>query len=237
MKQFIVAALISLVCFSCQDEFPEPMVMGSLQLESVEIAEAANETISRAIDSDLIVEIWQNGEIFQYQGQVFRFTAGHLPSNIMLPAGNYVVKAFTKSHQEAPEWTNGDLGSAIYYKEENVEIIEDKVALISMKVPMTNIGVTFTLPEGFNQSFSEYTFTVAEGGVQSDLRTVSVKKAETIYLKPGAFTVTLQAKNVDNESVSTTLTRKEVTPGTIYTVAYQIAASSRTSVLYEGCLQ
>lgn len=225
MKQLILATLMSLLFIGCQSELPRVSETGALQFESVDVAGTQTETLSRAIDADLIVEICQNGQVVEYKGQTFRFTNGEFPNIVYLPVGTYQVKAFNAAYEQAAGWTNADLGSQVYYKEENVEISEDKVANIAMQVPMVNIGVTFTLPEGFEQSFSEYHFSVTDGS-----RTVSVTTPETIYIDAtSSFTVTLQAKNVDNESVETSLTHETVTAGTLYTIAYQVAQSYRAA--------
>ena len=253
MKQIILAAFISLFFVACQNELPQPTATGSLEIDAIELEKCSTEAVSRAIDADLIVEIWQNGEIFQYKGQTFHFTNGSFPNTLVLPVGNYQVKAFNEAYQKGSEWTNSDLGSAIYYKEQDIEISDAKATRIAMKVPMVNIGVTFALPQGFEQSFSEYTFTVTEGTVAEGIalqegqdgqlksgvktapvRTVSVRKVETIYLNAKAFTVTLQAKNIDNEIVKTSLTKEEVTPGTVYTVAYHTANTQEVAAVFHA---
>ena len=254
MKQTILATLVSLFFVACQNEIPQEAAVGSLEFESVEMAASSNETLSRAIDADLTVEIWKDGAIYQDGKMTYRFTSSNCPKTMTLPTGTYQVKAFNEAYHKDSEWTNSDLGSAIYYKEENIEISDAKATKIAMRVPMTNIGVTFRLPKGFEQSFSEYTFTVTEGAEianvsgedaqnESDaqpkaaIRTVSVRQPQTIYLKSGAFTVTLAAKNIDNESVTTSYTHQEVIPGTVYTIAYQVAATREISASLEKTIR
>ena len=229
MKQLILATLMSFLFIGCQSELPRVNEIGALQFESVVVAGTKTETLSRAIDADLIVEICQNGQVVEYKGQTFRFTDGIFPSTLYLPVGTYQVRAFNSAYTEVSSWTNSDLGGAIYFKEENIEITGDKVTNIAMQVPMTNIGVTFTLPEGFDQSFSAYSFSVATTGAGETARTVSVNSPQTIYMDAAAFSVTLEATNRDNESVSTSLTKEEVTAGTLYTVTYQVATANLTT--------
>ena len=229
MKQLTITALISILVLSCQDEIPQISQTGTLTFGPIEVTDVSNETLSRAIDADLIVEICQNGQVVEYKGQTFRFTDGIFPSTLYLQVGTYQVRAFNSAYTEVSSWTNSDLGGAIYFKEENIEISGDKVTNIAMQVPMTNIGVTFTLPEGFDQSFSAYSFSVATTGAGETARTVSVNSPQTIYMDAAAFSVTLEATNRDNESVSTSLTKEEVTAGTLYTVTYQVATANLTT--------
>ena len=228
MKQTILAILLSVLLIGCQNEIPWSNETGSLQLESIMLTEIANEsltrangTLTRAIDADLIVEICQDGKVVTQQGQTLRFTNGEFPRQLSLPAGQYEVRAFNAAYEAASAWTESEVGDAVYYKEEKVAISANQVTRLAMQVPMINVGVTFTLPDDFNQHFSSYSFTITDG-----TRTVSVTSQQTVYLDvTPSFTVTLQAVNVDQENMETSLTHQSIAAGTVYTVAYQLAAT------------
>ena len=241
MKHLLLVALVSLLFVSCQEEFPRLGATGTLVFESIEVAASSNETLSRSIDTDLMVDICQDGKVVELDGQQLHFTDGEYPATLYLPAGTYQVKAYNETYLNASKWTNEELGDKVYYIEENVQVSEGKVAKMNLQVPMANIGVTFSLPENFNASFKDYSFTItkadeaasAEATEESaTVRTVTITKPhEVVYMNAEAFKVTLKATNADDEAVEASYTHSEVAAGTIYTVAYEVAQTVSSRVL------
>ena len=197
MKQiWIYTCAISLISlFACQqEELPSNNNVGYLSLENISIQSANVETITtRAVDSDLYVEISGNGSTTTYN-------PGKTPSKIELLKGEYTLKAYNAAYNEQSSWGNDNKGEAAFYIDnQSFTIEEGKVNYLSVEVPMTNIGVRLALPEGFSNWFNTYSFNVSAGN-----RSVSITNGETVYFNTGQdISYTLSAQNNDSEQKKT----------------------------------
>ena len=229
MKQiWIYTCAISLMSlFACQqEELPSNNNIGYLSLENISIQSANVETITtRAVDTDLYVEISGNGSTTTYD-------PGKTPSKIELKADNYTLKAYNAAYKAKDTLSSAHKGEAIYYIDsQSFTIEEGKVNYLSVEVPMTNIGVRLALPEGFSNWFNTYSFNVSAGN-----RSVSITNGETVYFPAGEITYTLSATNNDEEEFqlegsSSKWVNEEneqiiITPGTIYVITYNYATQS-----------
>lgn len=225
MKQiWIYTCAISLISlFACQqEELPSNNNVGYLSLENISIQSANVETITtRVVDADLYVEIWDS----EGKKQIGETHNPGTVSKIELEAGNYTLKAYNAAYNEQFSWGNDNKGTATYYIDnQSFTIEEGKVNYLSVKVPMTNIGIRLTLPERFSDWFTTYTFTA-----EIDKRNVSIANGETAYF-PADQTIryTLSATNKDGEqkTETKTLAKEKITPGTIYVISYNYATQS-----------
>ena len=221
MKQYILCIMLGIFLLaSCQKEerFAEESATGFLSLTGITLQADIQTISSRAVDSELYVEILQNEETYRL------YESGTVPDKIELPAGTYQLRAYNAAFQMENPYE--DLGNAVFYQEGTTfEVKAGEVTPLELKVPMINFGVTLRLPEEFAAYFGEnYTFTVT-----SD-RSVRLKEGETVYFPYSEnmpFSYTLTAINGDDEVTAPQGgTYTNVTSGTIYTVSYEMETQS-----------
>lgn len=71
--------------------------MGTLVLETLSVqTENVNTVFTRAVEPDLYVEIWQNGQLLTGQ----RYEPGKVPGKLDLPAGVYLLKTYNQAYQD-----------------------------------------------------------------------------------------------------------------------------------------
>lgn len=221
MKQYILCIMLGIFLLaSCQKEerFAEESATGYLSLTGITLQADIQTISSRAVDSELYVEILQNEETYRL------YEPGTVPDKIELPAGTYQLRAYNAAFQMENPYE--DLGNAVFYQEGTTfEVKAGEVTPLELKVPMINFGVTLRLPEEFAAYFGEnYTFTVT-----SD-RSVRLKEGETVYFPYSenmTFSYSLTAINGDGEvTVPEGGTYTNVASGTIYTVSYEMETQS-----------
>lgn len=221
MKQYILCIMLGIFLLaSCQKEerFAEESATGYLSLTGITLQADIQTISSRAVDSELYVEILQNEETYRL------YEPGTVPDKIELPAGTYQLRAYNAAFQMENPYE--DLGNAVFYQEGTTfEVKAGEVTPLELKVPMINFGVTLRLPEEFAAYFGEnYTFTVT-----SD-RSVRLKEGETVYFPYSenmTFSYSLTAINGDDEVTAPQGgTCTNVASGTIYTVSYEMETQS-----------
>lgn len=225
---YILTPLLFLLA-SCQQEDNLPSSetgKGYLSLSSIEIEASTITPIStRAVSPELAIEI-----IKPDGTSVIAFEAGAAQASgkIELQAGEYKLKAYSPNYGSTLQ--DDELGAPIYYKEQNFTIVEEKINYLSVQVPMTNIGVQFMLPEGFNNWFIDYAFSAQIGN-----RKVTLQEGETAYFdlpesSNNKLQYSLSATNSDNEFMQQDNNFEgTLTPGTVYGVTYSIATQSLLS--------
>ena len=129
-----------------------------------------NTVFTRAVENDLYVEIWQNGQLMSGQ----QYEPGKVPAKLDLPAGSYLLKTYNLAYKDMPNWVDTETGGAAFYAEKNFKIDAGKINYLNVEVPMVNIGVSLKLPEGFSDRFKDYHFTVQFGN-----RSVEISNGET----------------------------------------------------------
>ena len=99
MKHVIYILLTLFLLASCQKEeyVGTPRGMGTLVLETLSVqTENVNTVFTRAVEPDLYVEIWQNGQLLTGQ----RYEPGKVPGKLDLPAGVYLLKTYNQAYQD-----------------------------------------------------------------------------------------------------------------------------------------
>ena len=207
--KYLLYIVSFLFLISCQQE-DLPTVgegIGYLSLEDIQIQAAEVEMVqTRAVDNDLYVEIWQNGNLYGKH----EYAPGEVPAKIELPAGTYTLKVYNTEEYVA--------GKPWYYGEQEFTIAEGGVNYLSYEVPLKNFGVKLQLPEGFEELFENIEFSV-EGQNLAD--------GEPYYFSPETTSIsyTLQATNEDGDEQTDNGTTS-VTAGKLYTITYSFETKS-----------
>ena len=102
MKTYIYLFLLLLATASCSEQTAPDHSVGYLRVENI-ILSCDTETlpITRAVDAGLKLEIWQGSECVRSYDP----GAAELSKRIVLPVGEYTLKAFTPDQTEAPVQT------------------------------------------------------------------------------------------------------------------------------------
>lgn len=223
---------LSLLAACSQDELPTEERFGYLSLNGISLQDATVTNVNtRAVDESLYVEIRQGDEQIKY------FAPGEVPADpIKLPVGTYTLRAYNEAYTSSNPYEG--LGQQIFFAKETVHIAESKTPNeVKLTVPMTNLGIRFTLDEGIKPWFDKdnTTLTVTlKGGTES---TVTLHPDETAYFDPTdatGFDYSLNAKNTDGESNTATGTYntedgETLAAGKIYEVKYSVNKSLEVS--------
>ena len=167
-----------------------------------------------------MIEIWKGDALYDN----CKYEPGEIPSKIELPAGSYLLKAYTPNYASMETvFAEGNLGEAVYYKEQAFVIEAEKVTYPAVSVPMINFGIC--LKDDLPSSFNDYTLDATIGD-----RTITLKPAEIGYFPISAIgstlTFSLNAINADGESLDTKETASNLQAGTIYEIVYSMATKS-----------
>ena len=141
-----------------------PLSPLALRVENI-ILSCDTETlpITRAVDAGLKLEIWQGSECVRSYDP----GAAELSKRIVLPVGEYTLKAFTPDQTEAPD---NESGTPIYSVDYPFAIVSEDVTLISVKAPQVNIGVGVEYSDEFMANFTDFSITVSSpAGRQASL--------------------------------------------------------------------
>ena len=219
MKRMISPFLLPLLAFAaCQTDGNDGFGSGRGTLALRLSRAGMPEVVARAVDADLTLEILHpDGSLFK------SYPAGTAPSTVSLEAGVvYTLRAYTPN-QSSWQTANGGRGEGCFWGETTVSVGEDETVYCVYAVPMTNYGVSLSLPEAFSQLFSGYTFTLSSGG-----RSLTLQDGQTAYFLPTAgFTYQLRATNTDG--VTNTQSEESyptVSAGKLYRVNYSYDGGS-----------
>ena len=229
---YISALLCLLAACSSEQQPDQPRDAGALVLGSIsrQLASTTTLTTRNAVDPDLAVEILaSDGNV--YRG--YQYAAGEaLPDKFSLIPGNYTVHAYTEN---ANTWAteNDGRGSAVYEIRQDFTIQKDWVTYLDVLVPMTNYGVTYSVPENFDQWFPTCQFTVT-----SNSRTCPLAPAQAAYFDPestAGFSFTLHLVNTDGEVYDLEpQTYENPKAGLLYNVTYTFASDDDPTKLKIG---
>jgi len=224
MKRNIFYLLFAILLSACQQEElpPAEQALGYLSIENLSVeVKNLNYVSTRAVENDLCVEIWQNGQLL---GDEYKYPAGEVPSSIVLKAGSYTLKAYnTESYQEGQPW---------YYAEKEFSITEGDINHITVEVPLKNIGVRLSFPEEYKAYF-DYTFIITQDGAPSQTINDEDGSEKTCYFESisnGTISYTMNGTNEDGDYFTGEHTHGELPDdakdGNIYVVTYNIATKS-----------
>ena len=198
MKRLFYIFLLIPVLMACSNE--EQMVVktgeGTLVISDLSRQQVVKSVVTtrNAVDPDLAIEILtSDGNVYRD----YQYAAGdeHLPQKFSLIPGTYTLHAFSENQTT---WTsdNDGRGSAVYDATQEFTVQADWVTYVNLSVPMTNYGVTYTVPEGFSDWFPTCTFTISGDERLPNVLTTS----QTAYFDPAnvaGFTFSIHLVNAD----------------------------------------
>ncbi|WP_297904702.1 DUF4493 domain-containing protein [uncultured Parabacteroides sp.] len=215
MKHIAYTLLFFIFLVACQKDeaFNISEGKGTLILENISVqTENINAVSTRAVQNDLYVEVWQNGQLMSGQ----QYEPGKVPAKLDLPAGSYQLKTYNQAYKEMPNWLDTEIGGAAFYAEKDFKIEVGEINHLNVEVPMVNIGVSLKLPEGFSDRFKTYLFTVQSGD-----RSVKVINGQTAYLQVSDKIIyTLSVENNDGENKTDSRLIETPEAGTVYEISY-----------------
>ena len=208
MKHIVYILLTLILLASCQKDeaFDISEGKGTLILENLSVqTENVNTVSTRAVQNDLYVEIWQNGQLMSGQ----QYEPGKVPAKLDLPAGSYLLKTYNLAYKDMPNWVDTETGGAGFYAEKNFKIDAGKINYLNVEVPMVNIGVSLKLPEGFMIALR---IIILPYNSETD---PEISNGETAYFPSSEVTYILSVTNNDGENKTNSKTIKSPVAGTI----------------------
>ena len=177
----------------------------------------ADSLLTKAVDNDLYVEIWQGETMCK------KYTPGETPNQVALPAGDYRLKSYNAAALSAEVSGKGE---AIFQLEKDFSITAGEINRLDATVPMTNVGIR--LAKELPVQFSDYQLTVQQG-----TRSVSLTKGEVAYFTAGEqqLLYALSARNEDGENCVKSGLLPSPVAGTIYEINYTFA--TKGDILHE----
>ena len=233
MKRLAYLLLLPLLAACSTEEMPVhrdgegTMVLGDLVREK---APGAIVKTRNAVDPELALEILAaDGNV--YRG--YEYAAGAtLPDKFSLIPATYTLHAYSEN-QTTWQSDNSGRGSAVYEIRQEFDVQKDWVTYLDVSVPMTNYGVTYTVPEGFSAWFPTCQFTVTGDG-----RTCPLTADQAAYFDPAntdGFRFTLHLVNADGEAYDLEpQTYENPKPGLLYNVTYTFASDDDPTKLKIG---
>ena len=218
---WLFQALCCLLLFfmaACQQETLEGIGggEGTLLLDGLRKQTTADSLSTKAVDDDLYVEIWQEGQ------QLHRFEPTKTPNQLGLKADNYLLKSYNAA---ALSTEVSGKGEAIFQMEKTFSITAGEINRLDAIVPMTNVGIR--LAKELPAQFTGYQLTV-----QQSERSVTLSQNEVAYFTAGEqLLYTLSATNADGEPRTQAAFMPNPVAGTIYEINYSFA--TKGDILYE----
>lgn len=220
MKQIIIFLISALVFAACSSSpMTESPNEGYLDWSTITL-KASTEVTSptRAVPADLQIDIYKAGESTPFR----TFAPGESSRRLSLPEGEYRLLAYTLNHDT--EYTNNELGAPKYEAATTFTIEAAKVTKVALSVPMTNVAITFTLPEGIETTLPTHSFIVQNSDAS---RSLVLQDGETGYFDcatTGTATLlyTLTMTNQDGEVFNRLGTLSAAQAGTQYSIDYRL---------------
>ena len=213
-----LCCLLLLFMAACQQETLEGIGGGEgmLLLDGLRKQTTADSLSTKAVDDDLYVESWQEGQ------QLHCFEPTKTPNQLGLKAGNYLLKSYNAA---ALSTEVSGKGEAIFQMEKNFSITPGEINRLDAIVPMTNVGIR--LAKELPQQFTGYQLNVRQGE-----RSVKLLQNEVAYFTAGEqLLYTLSATNADGEPRTQAAFMPNPVAGTIYEINYSFA--TKGDILHE----
>ena len=176
--------------------------------------------VTRACDEDLAVDILDADKVLYRH-----YAAGSVPQKIVLRSGTFYIQAYT-NNQDTWKTANEGKGEPCYFQETTVELEDDMVKRLQMRVPMTNYAVGLQLPDFWDNLFRSYTFRLKSGS-----RTVVIRQGERAYfdIADSGFSYALSATNTDGRTSShSAINYTDIESGKCYTIRYSYDSDATT---------
>lgn len=195
---YLLFTFFLLAATSCSEQTAPDSGIGYLYIEDISFTgDAEKLPVTRAVDAGLKLEIWQGIELVR----TYEPGSEELSKRIVLPVGEYVLKAFTPNLQE-PDDGNG-AGIPVYSVEQSFSISEG-LTRISVVAPQVNVGVSVEYSEEFRENFHDYVVIVSSP-TGRQVTIVGNDTAPRYFTLPDVgerLTYTLTATNADGETMT-----------------------------------
>lgn len=212
-KIILILSFVFLVC-SCRKETMADGRSGWLCIEDISVGGWSAKGTRGVVDSDFSISILDGGGAL-----VQEFAAGSVPSKIALPAGNYTLSACSSNIND---WKQANsLGGAPAYRDDVDFTIESEMyCYVKITAPMVNYGIRFSVDEGLNQWFTQ--FSLSADGTSG--RSLSLLPGVTGWFEDETITVSLNATNTDGDSFKGGSYKMTPKKGHRYTFRYSLSA-------------
>lgn len=204
----IIFALFTILSlFSCDNEEQPSVDVATGYFSISGISLSCDEELlplTRAVEATLRLQILQGGTVVKDYAP-----SEDLSKRIVLPVGDYTLKAFTPEQAEA---ANNETGYPVYELYSSFVVKEGDITSISLTVPQINIGVSINVSEEFAANFHSYSVTVLSvSGRSVTISDATVGASPLYYFAIPAdrkLQYTIVAFNDDEEEMTLT---KEIT--------------------------
>lgn len=232
-SSLLLSCLLFLLASCTEDE--QSVVGGNLSIVGVTIEEANILAVrTKAIELPKVtlhVDILKDGKVFDNNS----YTSEELPMKVKLATGNYTLEIYSDAYKAFG--TDGSLGGAKYYHSEEFSIEDNKTTdLKTITLSMLNFGIALTLPEGFTDWFSDYSFIVKVGDKTKSLTSGQIAYFDFEDGTTTSFTYSLSATNQDGEALNSTgeypkkdsgnEAQRSISANTVYSISYNLATKS-----------
>ena len=232
MKRILYILLLLPLLRACTNEDMAPLGEGELVVSDLRCKVTSTAVVSTraTVDPTLAVEIL-DADGYVYRGMSYE-PGATLPNRFSLIVGDYTFHAYSAN---ATTWLtdNNGLGSAVYEGSQSFTIQPNWVSYVKMEVPMTNYGVSYTVPENFSTWFPTCELTVTSG-----TRSCTLSTGQTAYFAPvenQGFTFQLHLVNTDGETYDLEMrTYDNPRAGLMFDIVYSFATDDDPTKLNIG---
>lgn len=174
--------------------------------------------ITRAVDASLQLQILQGETV------VKDYAPGDdLSKRIVLPVGNYTLKAFTPNQSEA---VNDESGNPIYGLTTSFEVKEADITSLSLIVPQVNVGMNVNASDNFTANF--HSISVVFSSVSGRSVTIPVTTGPSAYYyfsvpMDGKLQYKVIAYNADEEEMTVTKSIADINTAKNYSIRLELA--------------
>ncbi len=217
-------AAVLLLLSACSSDSDTELQSGTVTITSVSKSAAQWQTVTRAVDEGLAVQVLNAQGVALYS-----YTADEAASltsleSLSLPVMTYQLRGYSANVDSV--YADDDLGEAKWDGRQSFSVVSGQNTRVGVDVPMVNMGVTVSYPDGMDTWFSSVAFTAKHGS-----RTLTIQPGETGYFdlddsEDLIFTLSLTNTDGENQTLRTTRSASDLATGTVYEVSYEVTTES-----------
>lgn len=198
LHTYLLFILFLLMATACSEQTAIESGIGYLYIEDISFTgDTEKIPVTRAVDAGLKLEIWQGSETVR----TYDPGSEELSKRIVLPVGEYVLKAFTPNQQEPSD--DNEAGIPVYSVEQSFSIKEG-LTRVSVVAPQVNVGVSVEYSEEFMANFHDY-IVIINSPTGRQVSIMGNDTALRYFNYPdagGQLIYTLTATNADGETMT-----------------------------------
>lgn len=192
---YILFLMVSLV--ACQENNDLVEGNGYLQISSVDLDKTIVPQTKGADDKILALDIIKDGAIVKHVGNWTTIQS----ESIILPVGNYVLKAYSADIDLATEGQGLDV-LPYYAGQVAVTVEKDKAKTVSITCTLAQSMVTLSYSDNFKSAFSAFSSTVSNTHGNVTIPSTVTKAA--YFIAGSALNLTVELTNTDNKAFTYT---------------------------------